>query len=37
MGWGGRIGWGVGGRFKTEGICIPMDDSCCYMAEGNTI
>ena len=26
--WRGGVGWGIGGRFKREGVCIPMADSC---------
>ena len=30
--------WEVEGGFQEGGdICIPMTDSCCYMAETNTI
>ena len=34
-GWGGE-----GGRRKVQeegDVCIPMADSCCYMAETNTV
>jgi len=24
--WRGGVGWEMGGRFKREGICIPMSD-----------
>ena len=35
---GDALAWEEGGRFKRErDICIPMADSCCCMAETNTM
>ena len=35
--WRVAVGWQMGRRFKREGKCIPMSDSCWGLTENNTI